>query len=80
MGTSGHPSFNGQDYAVVQAGPGQMAQLDLRALWLSTGNNVRVTVDGGEETLLRGTVLPPAEEGGGWRFHSRAVAGFRRCW
>lgn len=48
-----------------------MAQLDLRAQWLSTRNNVRVTVDGGEETVLQGTVLPPAEEGGGRRFRSR---------
>eukprot|EP01043_Picozoa_sp_COSAG02_P015106 COSAG02_NODE_635_length_19251_cov_32.350982_14_plen_258_part_00 len=72
MGTGGHnPSLNGQDYAVVQAAAGQMAQLDLRAQWLSMGNNVRVTVDGGEETVLQGTVLPPAEEGGGQRFRSK---------
>ena len=72
MGTGGHnPSFNGQDYAVVQAAAGQMAQLDLRVQWLSPPNNVRVTVDGGEETVLQGTVLPP-EEGGGRRFRSKA--------
>ena len=71
MGTGGHnASFNGQDYAVVHAAAGQMAQLDLRALWLSQNNNVRVTVDGGEETLLRGTELPPPE-GGGRRFRSK---------
>ena len=71
MGTGGHNvSSNGQDYAVVQAAAGQMAQLDLRALWLSQHNNVRVTVDGGEETLLQGTELPP-HEGGGRRFRSK---------
>eukprot|EP01043_Picozoa_sp_COSAG02_P043634 COSAG02_NODE_3820_length_6190_cov_1.860121_1_plen_266_part_10 len=72
MGSGGHyASFNGQDYAVVQAAAGQLAQLDLLVLWLSPRNNVRVTVDGGEETLLRGTVLPPPE-GGGRRFRSKA--------
>jgi len=40
----------GQDWAIVQAGVGQVAQLDLRALWTSQGNNLRVYVDGGEET------------------------------
>ena len=70
MGTGGHnASSNGQDYAVVQAAPGQLAQLDLRVLWLSQRNNVRVTVDGGAETVLQGTVLPPLE-GGGRRFRS----------
>ena len=72
MGTGGHnASFNGQDYAVVQAAAGQLAQLDLRVLWLSQRNNVRVTVDGGEETLLQGTELPPPGEGGGRRFRSK---------
>lgn len=71
MGTGGYSaSFNGQDYAVVQAADGQMAELDLRALWLSQNNNLRVTVDDGAETVLQGTVLPPAE-GGGRRFRSR---------
>ena len=63
-------SRTGQDWAIVQAGAGQVAQLDLRALWTSPGNNLRVYVDGGEETLLRGTVLPPAD-GGGRRFRSK---------
>jgi hypothetical protein len=72
MGTGGHnASYNGQDYAVVQAAAGQMAQVDVRALWLSQGNNVHVKVDGGEETILQGTELPPPE-GGGRRFRSRA--------
>ena len=57
--------------AAAAAAAGQMAQVDLRVLWLSPRNNVRVTVDGGEETVLQGTVLPPAEEGGGRRFRSR---------
>ena len=71
MGIGGHnASLNGQDYAVVRAGPGQMAQLELRALWLSQGNNVRVTMDGGPETVLQGTELPPPE-GGGRRFRSK---------
>ena len=56
----------------MQAGPGQMAQLDLRAMWLSRGDSVRVRVDGGEETLLQGTVLPPPESGGR-RFRSKAA-------
>ena len=72
MGSGGrNASISGQDYAVVQAAAGQLAQVDLRALWLSQRNNVRVTVDGGEETLLQGTVLPPPE-GGGRRFRSKA--------
>jgi hypothetical protein len=53
----------------VQAGAGQVAQLNLRALWMSTNNNLRVYVDG-EETLLRGTALPPVD-GGGRRFRSK---------
>ena len=56
----------------MQAGPGQMAQLDLRAMWLSRWDSVRVRVDGGEETLLQGTVLPPPESGGR-RFRSKAA-------
>jgi hypothetical protein len=71
MGTGGHnSSFNGQDYAVVQASAGQIAQVDLHALWMSQGNNLRVTVDSGDETVLQGTVLPP-EEGGGRRFRTK---------
>jgi hypothetical protein len=74
MGTGGHNvSTSGQDFAVVQAAAGQYAQLDLRALWMHQGNNLRVTVDGGEETVLSGTVLPPVEgsNGGGRRFRSK---------
>ena len=72
MGTGGHnASLNGQNYAVVQAAAGQMAQVDLRALWLSQPNNLRVTVDGGPETVLQGTELPPPQ-GGGRRFRSKA--------
>jgi hypothetical protein len=71
MGTNGHnASTSGLDHAEVYASSGQMAQLDLRALWLGKNNNVRVSVDGGEETLLQGTVLPPLE-GGGRRFRSK---------
>ena len=71
MGSGGHNvSGTGQDRTIVQAGAGQVAQLDLRALWMSKNNNLRVYVDGGEETLLRGTVLPPAD-GGGRRFRSK---------
>ena len=71
MGSGGHNvSGSGQDFATVQAGAGQVVQLDLRALWMSKNNNLRVYVDGGEETLLRGTVLPPAD-GGGRRFRSK---------
>ena len=70
MGSGGHnASRTGQDWAIVQAGAGQVAQLNLRALWMSTNNNLRVYVDG-EETLLRGTVLPPAN-GGGREFRSK---------
>ena len=73
MGTGGHDPSS-LDYAVVQAGSYQrvqsvMAQVDLRALWLSQGNNVRVTVDGGPETVLQGTVLP--QQGGLRRFRSK---------
>ena len=51
MGSGGHNATRtGQDWAIVQAGVGQVAQLDLRALWTSQGNNLRVYVDGGEET------------------------------
>eukprot|EP01045_Picozoa_sp_COSAG04_P046594 COSAG04_NODE_16960_length_484_cov_0.566234_1_plen_140_part_01 len=71
MGFGGrNVSQTGQDFATVQAGAGQVAQLDLRALWMSQGNQLRVYVDGGEETLLTGTVLPPAD-GGGRRFRSK---------
>jgi hypothetical protein len=71
MGSGGHnPSVTGQDFATVQASAGQVAQLDLRALWMSMNNNLRVYVDGGEGTLLRGTVLPPAD-GGGRTFRSK---------
>jgi hypothetical protein len=72
MGTNGHNvSRTGQDRAVVHAAAGQMAQLDLRALWLSKNNNVRVYVDGDEDgTILQGTVLPPTE-GGGRTFRSK---------
>eukprot|EP01043_Picozoa_sp_COSAG02_P063875 COSAG02_NODE_9176_length_2301_cov_4.578111_2_plen_204_part_00 len=74
MGTGGHDaSPTGLDYAVVQANRqrwGQIVQLDVRALWLSPGNNVRVTVDDGEETVLRGTDLPPVMSGAR-RFRSK---------
>ena len=71
MGAGGHnASSAGLDYALVRAGAGQVAWLEARALWLSQGNNVRIRVDGGEETVLQGTVLPPAE-GGGRRFRSK---------
>ena len=73
MGADGcNISVPGQATATVQAGPGQMAQLDLRALWLSRGDSVRVRVDDGEETLLQGTVLPPPESGGR-SFRSKAA-------
>ena len=74
MGAGGHnASSAGLDYALVRAGAGQAARLEVRALWLSQGNNVRVRVDGGEETVLRGTVLPPEDggDGGGRRFRSK---------
>eukprot|EP01043_Picozoa_sp_COSAG02_P029156 COSAG02_NODE_1801_length_10895_cov_4.369767_8_plen_130_part_00 len=70
MGSGHSPSSSGTDYAEVQARPGQIAQVDVLALWLSKGNQVRVTVDGGEQTTLQGTALPPAE-GGGRRFRSK---------
>ena len=71
MGSGGHNvTRTGQDFATVQARAGQVAQLDLHALWMHQGNNLRVTVDDGEEVLLRGTVLPPAD-GGGRRFRSK---------
>jgi hypothetical protein len=71
MGAGGHnASFAGLDYALVRAGAGQEAQLEVLALWLSQGNNVRVKVDGVEETVLQGTVLPPAD-GGGRQFRSK---------
>jgi hypothetical protein len=71
MGSGGHnPSGSGQDFATVQASAGQIAQLDLHAFWMDQNNNLRVTVDDGEEVLLRGTVLPPAD-GGGRRFRSK---------
>lgn len=75
MGTGGrNPSSTGLDFAMVQARnykpyTFQMAQLELRALWLQRGNQVRVTVDGGEPTVLQGTVLPLP--GGGRRFTSK---------
>ena len=59
MGSGGH-SVLGQDWARVQAGAGQVAQLDLHALWLAKDNNLRVYLDDGQETLLSGTVLPAA--------------------
>ena len=68
MGSGGHnPSGSGQDFATVQASAGQIAQLDLHAFWVDQNNNLRVTVDDGEEVLLRGTVLPR----GGRRFRSK---------
>ena len=71
MGAGGHnASSAGLDYALVRAGAGQVAQLEVHALWLRQGNNVRVTVDDGKETVLEGTVLPPAD-GGGRRFRSK---------
>ena len=69
MGSGGHNRL-GQDWATVQAGAGQVAQLDLHALWMHKDNIMRVTVDDGEPVLLRGTVLPPAD-GGGRRFRSK---------
>lgn len=70
MGAGGHNvSRSGQDFATVQAGAGQVAQVILLALWMHQGNNLRVTVDDGEETLLSGTVLPPGE--GGQTFRSK---------
>ena len=69
MGSGGHnASRTGQDWAIVQAGAGQVAQLDLHALWLAKDNNLRVYLDDGQETLLSGTVLPAA---GGRRFRSK---------
>ena len=71
MGSGGHNvTRTGQDFATVQASAGQVAQLDLHALWMHKDNIMRVTVDGGEATQLRGTVLPPAD-GGGRRFRSK---------
>ena len=71
MGAGGHSaSSNGLDYALVRAGAGQAARLEVRALWLSQGNNVHITVDGGEETVLRGTELPAVEDAGR-RFRSK---------
>jgi hypothetical protein len=71
MGSGGHnASGSGQDFATVQASAGQIAQLDLHAFWMHQNNNLRVTVDDGEEVTLRGTVLPPAD-GGGRRFRSK---------
>ena len=76
MGSGGHnASRTGQDWAIVQAGAGQVAQLDLRALWMSKNNNLRVYVDGGEATQLRGTVLPPAAH---WRNRVRVTAAHGR--
>ena len=70
MGSGGHSaSGSGQDFATVLAGAGQVAQLTLLALWMAQGNNLRVTVDDGEEVLLRGTVLPPSA--GGRTFRSK---------
>jgi hypothetical protein len=69
MGAGGH-NVLGQDWATMQAGAGQVAQLDLRALWLSKDNKLRVYVDDGEEVLLRDTVLPPVD-GGGRKFRSK---------
>jgi hypothetical protein len=71
MGSGGHgASRSAPDSATVQASAGQQAQLDLYALWMHQGNQLRVTVDDGEEVLLRGTVLPPAD-GGGRQFRSK---------
>lgn len=72
MGTGGHNvSITGQDWVVLHAATGQMVQLDLLALWLSKGNNLRVYIDDDAEgTMLQGTVLPPAESGGR-RFRSK---------
>ena len=75
MGSGGHNvSKTGQDRASVQAAPGQVTQLDLRALWLSKPNNVRIGIDCDAEdgVLLQGTVLPPVGGGGeGRRFRSK---------
>jgi hypothetical protein len=70
MGAGGrNVSRSGQDFATVQAGAGQVAQVILLALWMHQGNNLRVTVDDGEEVVLRGTVLPPSV--GGRTFRSK---------
>lgn len=61
LGVGGHnASATGIDTTIVQANPGQRAQLDLRALWMAEDHNdiVRVTVDASRETVLRGHVLP----------------------
>ena len=72
MGRGGHNASSvGQDFAVVRAEPGQIAQLELLALWLSQrSTTVRVSIDDGEDTVLQGTVLPPMD-GGGRRFRSK---------
>eukprot|EP01043_Picozoa_sp_COSAG02_P034697 COSAG02_NODE_2441_length_8858_cov_31.570271_12_plen_408_part_00 len=60
MGSGGHNvSVTGQDFATVQAGAGQVAQLILLALWMHSGNNLRVAVDDEDEVVLSGTMLPP---------------------
>ena len=70
MGTGGRDaSSDGRDYVEVQAAARKFAQLDVRALWLSQGNAVVVTVDDNEPTML-GTVLPA--EDAGRRFRSKA--------
>ena len=58
---------------MVHTTPKHVAQLDLRTLWMSPGNNIRVYIDDDEEgTVLRGTTLPPARGGDeGRRFRSK---------
>ena len=59
LGVGGHNgSASGTDITIVQALPGQRAQLDLHALWMAQQHNVRVVVDDAPETVLRGTELP----------------------
>ena len=69
MGAGGHIGLS-QDWATVQAGASQVAQLDLRTLWLDKDNYLHVIVDEGEPTVLSRTVLPPVA-GGGRRFRSK---------
>jgi hypothetical protein len=69
MGAGGHIGLS-QDWATVQVGASQVAQLDLRTLWLDKDNYLRVYVDEGEPTVLAGMALPPMA-GGGRRFRSK---------
>jgi hypothetical protein len=48
---------------IIQAGPGQVVRLVLKALWLAVHDALQITVDHGLPTTLSGHVLPPPEEG-----------------